>query len=136
MRLELNPTSRPLSTGWRLVITGPDAAQTPHDARSGETISDVPVPGTVAEALEKSGGFDRKNPVPLDNQDAWYFLDLEETPGPAAIHFGGLATICDVFFNGELLLQTDSMFLGHVMPVLLSGNKSMPRSRSTMSHVR
>ncbi|MBB4094892.1 beta-mannosidase [Ochrobactrum pecoris] len=117
--------SRPLSLGWRLVITGPDAAQSPHDARSGEPINDVPVPGTVAEALEKAGRFDRKNPVPLDNQDAWYFLDLEETPGPATLHFDGLATICDVFFNGELLLQTDSMFLGHDMPVMLSGKDEL-----------
>lgn len=125
MRLELNPTCRPLQAGWRLVITGPDAAQTPHHAKSGGSIDDAPVPGTVAEALEKAGRFDRKNPVPLDNQDAWYFLDLEETPGPATLHFGGLATICDVFFNGELLLQTDSMFLGHDLPVTLTGKDEL-----------
>ncbi|MFW7356821.1 MAG: glycoside hydrolase family 2 protein [Brucella sp.] len=125
MRLELNPTSRPLSTGWRLVITGPDAAQTPLDAKSGEAIDDAPVPGTVAEALEKSGRFDRNNPVALDNQDAWYFLDVEEAPGPATLRFSGLATICDIFFNGELLLQTDSMFLGYDLPVTLTGKDEL-----------
>ncbi|WP_273792414.1 glycosyl hydrolase 2 galactose-binding domain-containing protein [Brucella anthropi] len=121
MQLELNPTRRPLSTGWQLIITGADAAQTPHDARSADSIDDAPVPGTVAEALENSGRFHRNNPVQLDNQDAWYFLNLDEIPGPATLHFGGLATICDVFFNGELLLQTDSMFLGHDLPVTLTG---------------
>ncbi|MHC5233110.1 glycoside hydrolase family 2 protein [Brucella sp. LJL56] len=125
MRLELNPTSRPLSAGWRLVITGPDAAQSPHDVPRSETIDNAPVPGTVAEALDKSGRFDRKNPAPLDNQDAWYFLDLKETPGPVTLHFGGLATICDVFFNGELLLQTDSMFLGHDLAVILTGKDEL-----------
>ncbi|MFP3649085.1 hypothetical protein, partial [Paraburkholderia sp. SIMBA_054] len=78
--------------------------QTPHDAKSSAAINGAPVPGTVAEALEKSGHFDRNNPVALDNKQAWYFLDIEETPGPATLHFGGLATICDIFFNGELLL--------------------------------
>lgn len=125
MQLELNPTRRLLQAGWRLVITGPDAAQTPHDAKSGGSIDDAPVPGTVAEALEKAGRFDRKNPVPLDNQDAWYFLDLEEMPGPATLHFGGLATICDVFFNGELLLQTENMFLGHDLSVTLTGKDEL-----------
>src|SRR5690606_36945584 len=118
---ELNPTSRPLSTGWRLILTGPDAAQTPHDTKSGEVVNDVMVPGTVAEALEKAGRFDRTNPILLDNQDVWYFLDLEETPGPATLHFGGLATVCDIFLNGKLLLQTDSMFLSHDLPVMLTG---------------
>lgn len=125
MPLEFNPTTRPLSTGWRLVLTGPDAAQTPHDARSGEVIKDAPVPGTVAEALEKAGRFDRNNALPLDNQDAWYFLDLDEAPGPAMLHLGGLATICDVFLNGELLLQTDSMFLKHDLPVTLTGKDEL-----------
>ncbi|OIS91844.1 glycoside hydrolase family 2 protein [Brucella cytisi] len=125
MRLELNPTKRPLSTGWRLAVTGPDAPQTPHDAKSSAAINGAPVPGTVAEALEKSGHFDRNNPVALDNKQAWYFLDIEETPGPATLHFGGLATICDIFFNGELLLQTDSMFLGHDLPVTLTGKDEL-----------
>lgn len=83
------------------------------------------MPGTVAEALEKSGHFDRNNPVALDNRQARYFLDIEETPGPATLHFGGLATICDIFFNGELLLQTDSMFLGHDLPVTLTGKDEL-----------
>ncbi|NKE76676.1 beta-mannosidase [Ochrobactrum sp. J50] len=125
MPLEINPTSRPLSTGWRLVLTGPDAAQTPHHVKSDDSINDAPVPGTVAEALEGAGRFNRKNPAPLDNQDAWYFLDLEETPGPATLHFGGLATICDIFFNGELLLQTDSMFLSQDLPVTLTGKDEL-----------
>ena len=125
MPLEINPTSRPLSTGWRLVLTGPDAAQTPHHVKSDDSINGAPVPGTVAEALEKAGRFDRKNPAPLDNQDAWYFLDIEETSGPATLHFDGLATICDVFFNGELLLQTDSMFLSQDLPVTLTGKDEL-----------
>lgn len=83
------------------------------------------MPGTVAEALEKSGRFDRNNPVALDNQDAWYFLDVEEAPGPATLRFSGLATICDIFFNGELLLQTDSMFLGYDLPVTLTGKDEL-----------
>ena len=125
MPLEFNPTRRLLSTGWRLVLSGPDAAQAPHHVKSDDSINDAPVPGTVAEALESVGRFDRKNPTPLDNQDAWYFLDIEETSGPATLHFDGLATICDVFFNDELVLQTDSMFLKHDLPVTLTGKDEL-----------
>ena len=125
MRLEPNPTSCPLSTGWRLFLTAPDAAQAPRDLPRENAGLDAPVPGTVAEALERAGRFDRTAPMPLDNRDAWYFLDLHEGAGPAMLHFGGLATISDIFLNGELLLQTDSMFLGHDLPVMLTGKDEL-----------
>ncbi len=125
MPMDANAASRSLAKGWRLFVTTPDAARKPGDVGRDGNGLEAPVPGTVAEALEKAGRFDRNKPIPLDNRDAWYFLDLDAAPGPATLHFDGLATICDIFLNGELLLQTDSMFLHHDLPVVLSGGDEL-----------
>ncbi len=121
---EPQPEGRPLSAGWRLFLTAAGAAAAPHDVVRDEGL-DAPVPGTVAEALEKAGRFDRASATPLHDRDAWYFLTLDETPGPATLHFSGLATICEIYLNGQLLLATDSMFLAHDLAVTLTGRDEL-----------
>ncbi len=118
---EPTATSRPLTEGWRLFLTAANEAATPGDVLRNGAYRDAPVPGTVAEALEKAGHFSRTAPTPLNNQDAWYFLDLSEPPGEAMLHFAGLATICEVYLNGALVHKSDSMFLAHDLPVTLTG---------------
>lgn len=87
------------------------------------TTIEAPVPGTVAGALERAGQFDRTAPRPLNTSDAWYFLDLaEEAPGSAALHFDGLATIAEIYWNGDLIQASRSMFVGHGLAVALTGN--------------
>ncbi|PLP59853.1 beta-mannosidase [Mesorhizobium loti] len=94
----------------------------PSDTGSLGTIA-APVPGTVAGALERAGQFDRTLPRPLNTTDAWYFLDqLGEAPGPATLHFDGLATIAEIYFNGDLVRTSSSMFVGHELAVTLTGN--------------
>lgn len=114
-------SSRPLAEGWRLFLTAANEAASPADVPRNGAYLDAPVPGTVAEALEKAGRFSRTAPTPLHNQDAWYFLDLTETAGEAVLHFAGLATICEVYLNGALVHNSDSMFLYHDLPVTLTG---------------
>lgn len=106
-----------------MAITAAGAWQgPPPDAGSLETIA-APVPGTVAGALERAGQFDRTLPRPLNTIDAWYFLDsLEEAPGPATLHFDGLATIAEIYWNGDLIQTSGSMFVGHELAVTLTGN--------------
>lgn len=94
----------------------------PLDAGSFRTV-EAPVPGTVAGALERAGQFDRTAPRPLNTFDAWYFLDLAgESPGPARLHFDGLATIAEIYWNGELVQTSSSMFVGQELAVALTGN--------------
>ncbi|HEV2506144.1 MAG TPA: glycoside hydrolase family 2 protein [Mesorhizobium sp.] len=82
----------------------------------------APVPGTVAGALERAGQFDRTAPRSLNTSDAWYFLDhVEEPPGPAMLHFDGLATVAEIYWNGDLVLTSGSMFIGHELAVTLTG---------------
>ncbi|CAM5396494.1 hypothetical protein MAUB1S_06750 [Mycolicibacterium aubagnense] len=93
----------------------------PPDAGPFRTVP-APVPGTVAGALERDGQFERTAPRPLNTSDAWYFLDhLGEPPGPAMLHFDGLATVAEIYWNGDLVLTSGSMFIGHELAVTLTG---------------
>ncbi|MFC3075717.1 beta-mannosidase [Shinella pollutisoli] len=115
-------TGRDLSSGWRMVLTPAGAAAEPAALDAFPDRIDAPVPGTVAGALERAGRFERTAPAPLDHLDAWYGLDLSgEPPGPAVLRFEGLATVCEVWWNGARVLSSDSMFVGHDLPVDLTG---------------
>jgi beta-mannosidase len=119
----VSSTGKELSSGWRMILTPAGAAADPAALADFSGAVDAPVPGTVAGALERAGRFDRTAPEPLDHLDAWYALDLaEEAPGDAVLHFDGLATIAEIWWNGTLLLTSDSMFVRHDLPVTLSGH--------------
>ena len=52
-----------------------------------------------------------------DDEDHW-FRHTFDAAGPApTLRFDGLATVCDVFLDGALVLQSESMFLAHSLPV-------------------
>lgn len=119
----MSETGRALSTGWRMALTAAGSAADPAALQTLSDVLDAPVPGTVAGALERAGRFDRTAPEPLDHLDAWYVLDLSgEAPGEAVLHFDGLATITEIWWNGALALSSDSMFVRHALPVTLTGN--------------
>jgi beta-mannosidase len=114
--------AKDLSENWRLILTPAGAAADPAALEDFRDALDAPVPGTVAGALERAGRFDRTAPQPLDHLDAWYTLDLSgEAPGEAILHFDGLATITDIWWNGSPKLSSDSMFMRHSLPVTLTG---------------
>ncbi|MET0172976.1 MAG: glycoside hydrolase family 2 protein [Agrobacterium vaccinii] len=111
-----------LSEGWTLTLTEADACQTPADIPLDAEEMTAPVPGTVAQALEALGRFDRHNPHPLDGHDAWYRLTLvSDQVGPAILRFHGLATVAEVFLNGQLVANVTSMFEALDVPFDLTG---------------
>ena len=115
-----------LGDGWNLVLTEPGACDRPSDVPHALQVIPASVPGTVAQALEAAGRFDRENPQPLNSQDAWYLCRLfDEAPGDAVLRFEGLATLCDVFLNGEQILSSESMFEAHDVPVTLLGGDEL-----------
>ena len=119
----MSPTGKSLSDGWRMILTPAGAAAEPAALEAFSDAVEAPVPGTVAGALERAGRFDRAAPEPLDHLDAWYILDLSgETPGEAVLHFEGLATIAEVWWNGAPALSSDSMFVSHDLSVTLTGS--------------
>lgn len=114
---------QPLETGWRLTMTPADLHSDPFTLP--DDAIEAFVPGTVAEALERAGLFDRANPTPLDHQDVWYRLDLSESPGDALLKLDGLATLAQVFLNDQRILNSDSMFHAHEVPVTLTGHDQL-----------
>ena len=113
--------AKALTGGWTLVQTPAGACQRPDAVPRTGAIS-APVPGTVAAALEAASLFDRANPEPLQDRDAWYFLDLHDEPaGPAVLRFEGLATVTEIYLNDALVRNAESMFETFDVPVQLAG---------------
>lgn len=111
-----------LSEGWTLTLTPADACETPSDIPASLQGLHVSVPGTVAQALEAAEKFDRLAPEPLNDRDAWYRLTMiSDTRERATLRFDGLSTIAEIFFNGELIAASQSMFERLEVPVELTG---------------
>lgn len=115
-----------LTDGWRMTLTDAGACDGPAALQSLTDFIDAPVPGTVAGALERAGRFDRTRPQPLNTQDAWYVREVAGFgTGKATLAFDGLATVCDVYWNGALLFTGDSMFVRHEAAVELTGSDQL-----------
>lgn len=111
-----------LSEGWTLTLTPADACETPSDIPAALESLHVSVPGTVAQALEEAGKFNRFAPVALNDKDAWYRLTMiSDARERATLRFDGLSTIAEIFFNGELIAASQSMFERLEVPVALTG---------------
>lgn len=123
MTTYLAADERPLEQGWTLLVTEAGRYAAPADVHRPSVRIPAQVPGTVASALAAAGLFDPEKPQPLHDKDAWYFRSLEgEAEGPAILRFAGLATIADVYINGELRLTSDSMFEAHDLDLVLTGH--------------
>ncbi|MFO1023188.1 MAG: hypothetical protein U0903_21240 [Planctomycetales bacterium] len=74
------------------------------------------VPGTVAHALQQAGRWSFEQPRDIDSQDWWYRSTFSLMPDllgtPCELCFDGLATLAEVWLNGEKILTTDNMFRG------------------------
>jgi beta-mannosidase len=115
-----------LGEGWNLVLTDAGACSVPSDVPTASQFIPASVPGTVAQALEAAGLFDRENPHSLNTLDAWYICRLfDEEAGSALLRLRGLATLCDVFLNGQTILTSESMFESHDVAVNLLGGDEL-----------
>lgn len=115
-----------LSEGWNLVLTEAGTCLSPSDVPLTSGFLPAPVPGTVAEALERTGRFDRTKPHPLHDRDAWYICRLVDAEaGEAVLRLEGLATLCEVFLNGRQILVSESMFEAHDVAVTLLGGDEL-----------
>lgn len=101
------------------------------------------VPGTVASALRAQGQWNHQNPPDIDAQDWWYrttFTAAARTAEEAcALCFDGLASLADVWLNGELILSSDNMFRNHRVEVALllrDENELLIRFRSLTADLK
>ena len=119
-------TGRSLTEGWRMLVAEAGRYESPQEAQAAAGCIAAPVPGTAAAALEAAGSFDRARPISLYDRDIWYFNRLpEDETGKAVLRFEGLATVADVYLNGDPILRGESMFESHDVPVTLSGGDEL-----------
>jgi beta-mannosidase len=66
----------------------------------------------VAAVLAAQGRLDLSSPPDLDGQDFWFRARLPDATPEGARHlvFDGLATVCDVWLDGQHVLHTENMF--------------------------
>jgi beta-mannosidase len=104
-----------LSDGWEVAPSPPGACSGPADI-DGLAWRAAHVPGTVAGAL--AGEADGRD---LDAEDWWFRCRFDANPArdgeEVRLRLDGLATVAEVFLNGRLICESESMFASHVIDV-------------------
>ena len=115
--------------GTDLLSSAPwECAPTPHGAEP-PTQGWVPirVPGTAAQALAEAGDPHYASRG-YDSEDWWFRCRFTASdvgsPAPHTLRLGGLATIADVWFNGDLVLHSENMFVAHEVRVTPTGGSN------------
>lgn len=114
-----------LSAGWQAACEAPDRHPDVErlDERALDGLAWIParVPGTAAGALRDAGGWRAGDERDFDAED-WLFRTRFDAK-PAAdgeqvvLLFDGIATVAEVYLNGERILASDSMFAAHELDV-------------------
>lgn len=107
---------------WSCLGTTPGEVTHPDQLR-GRGCEWLPaaVPGTVASALNRAGRWDFRHPTDLDASD-WWFRTTFSALDPAEdqhcrLCFDGLATLGEVWLNGQRVLTTDNMFRAYRLDI-------------------
>ena len=110
-----------------------DAAKTPAELENQFRSKWQPatVPGTVASALRQSGQWDVGQTLDFEHSDWWFRLKFDfKSDNPEGAHvlrFHGLATIAEVWLNGQSIHTSGNMFRDYsadVTPLLKEHNVS------------
>jgi beta-mannosidase len=105
-----------LSAGWQAAAS--PAGMYP-DAGALDSLSWMPavVPGTAAAALRDAAQWQAGEPHDFDAEDWWFRTSFDSEPaGPGEevrLCLDGIATVAEVYLNGERVLESDSMFATH-----------------------
>lgn len=109
-------------TGWQIAAASPG---TPREAIDGLEWLPATVPGTAAGALRSAGHWDFSQTRDFDAEDFWWRCQFRADPGNAVLGFDGLATLSEVWLDGELVLTSDNMFRSHEVSVTLRGEHEL-----------
>jgi beta-mannosidase len=107
-----------LSAGWQAASSPPGLHRDAHDL---DDLSWMPtrVPGTAAGALRDAALWRPGEPHGFDDEDWWFrtaFGAEPAAPGEeVSVRLDGIATIAEVYLNGERVLESDSMFTAHAL---------------------
>ncbi|MBV9193151.1 MAG: hypothetical protein JO168_03320 [Solirubrobacterales bacterium] len=109
-----------LWAGWELA-SAPPGRYTDPTQLDGLAWLPAQVPGTAAAALRAAGLWHADEERDFDREDWWFRVQFETEP-PAEdealwLVLEGIATVAEVFVNGRLVLESDSMFAAHALEV-------------------
>jgi beta-mannosidase len=111
---------RSLEEGWTAVGVPPGAADERLEGLDAQLLP-FRAPGTAASALRGSGRLTAGQPRDLDAEDWWFRCRFAAEPDAAgeetSLRLEGLATIADVWLNGDHVLSSDAMHTAHELPV-------------------
>jgi beta-mannosidase len=106
-----------LDRGWRVVVD--ESCALNHEQVRRLPGIDVRVPCTMASLARDRGDLDLSAGRDDDARDCWFIhdlaLDVEDVP--TTLVCDGLATIAEVYLDGELLLRSENMFRRHAIDV-------------------
>ncbi|MCU1367474.1 MAG: beta-mannosidase, partial [Ilumatobacteraceae bacterium] len=78
----------------------------------------APCPGTAAGAWRAAGLWTDDDDVDFDAFDWWFRTGLRgDADQPTVVHFDGIATIADVWLDGQHVLHSENMFVAHEIAV-------------------
>jgi beta-mannosidase len=111
---------RELTAGWQAARAPADLHVDPAGLDALDWIP-ARVPGTAAAALLDAGEWQLGDRFDFDAEDWWFRTSFAAEPvGPAEeawLCLDGIATVAEVYLNGELLCESDSMFAAHTLDV-------------------
>jgi beta-mannosidase len=125
-----------LSTGWSFCAVPSDAFNSPSELREDLNWLNATAPCTAASALRDLGQWSFESPPRRFDADDWWFrceFVSQSYKGRVALGFDGLATLADVWLNGEQILSSENMFIAHEVDItarLKSNNSLYLRFRS------
>jgi beta-mannosidase len=103
-----------LNEAWEMAAS--PTAMTPETTGQLQFVP-VSIPGTVAGALHEQGAWRAGDRANLDNSEYWFrcrFNSSAAAPGEQIVlRIGGIATIAEVWLNGEHIVHSNSMFAVH-----------------------
>ena len=125
-----------LTDGWGAAATPPEECPDPTGLDA-LTWWPARVPGTAASVLRDAGTWRPGEPHDFDAEDWWFRTSFPADPvapgEEVVLHLDGIATVAEVYLNGKLVLESDSMFAVHTLDVgtcLLDTNELAIRCRA------
>lgn len=109
-----------LSTGWQFCSAPPDAFSSPDELNPALHWREATVPCTAASALRELGEWSFDTPPRRFDAEDWWFrseFDSQRTADSVFLGLDGLATLADVWLNGEKILSSENMFIAHEVDV-------------------
>ena len=108
---------RRLDQGWEMALA--DAGSEPGQVAQLHW-HPAEVPGTAASALRSLDRWDWHSTLDLDAVDGWWRLRFDVAEQASGLRFDGLATLAEVWLDGDPLLASNNMFRGHEVPLTLA----------------